>query len=123
MTAPSLPGFDFSDQRPAGTGEQDSVFAAEVIAELMEGFGYDRYLVHGGDWGAAIGQEIALTHPDHLIGLHLPEVRFAKMYLLDPTETTNAEKAFVAAVDAWSERTSPATSSSSRPARSPSPTG
>ncbi|GGE95100.1 epoxide hydrolase family protein [Mycetocola zhadangensis] len=103
VIVPSLPGFDFSDQRPAGTGEQDAVFAAEVVAELLEGLGYDRYLVHGGDWGSSIGQEIARAHPDRVIGLHLTDVPFANMYLLDPTDTTDAEKAFVAAVETWSE--------------------
>jgi microsomal epoxide hydrolase len=38
-----------------------------------------------------------------VIGLHLTEAPFANMYLLDPTETTAAEMAFVAAVEAWSE--------------------
>jgi microsomal epoxide hydrolase len=49
VIVPSLPGFDFSDQRPAGTAGQDSVFAAEVVADLLDGLGYDRYLVHGGE--------------------------------------------------------------------------
>lgn len=103
VVVPSLPGFAFSDQREAGTGEQDAVFAADVIAELMEGLGYDRYLVHGGDWGASIGQEVARAHPDRVIGQHLTEVPFANMYLLDANETTDVEKEFVASVEKWGE--------------------
>ena len=37
----------------------------------MGQLGYERYGVQGGDWGAVIATQMALRHPDSLVGLHL----------------------------------------------------
>ena len=78
VVVPSLPGFDFSEQPEAGTvsGAQ----SAEVVASLMAGLGYDRYLVHGGDWGGVVAQEVARAHPDRVVGLHLTDVPFPNLF-------------------------------------------
>jgi len=44
---------------------------AERFAELMRGLGYDRFLAHGSDFGAEVVTQLALAHPDRVIGLHL----------------------------------------------------
>ena len=69
VVVPSLPGFAFSG-RPA------SPIGPKQTAELMHGlmvelFGAARYLVQGGDWGAAIGAWMAHDHPDAVAALHL----------------------------------------------------
>ena len=40
-------------------------------AELMARLGYDELGYHGGDWGAPIGAQLALRHPERVAKLHL----------------------------------------------------
>jgi pimeloyl-ACP methyl ester carboxylesterase len=69
VVVPSLPGYAFSGRPAAPIGPRQT-------AELMHGlmvdlFGVNRYLVQGGDWGAAIGAWMAHGHPDAIAALHL----------------------------------------------------
>jgi pimeloyl-ACP methyl ester carboxylesterase len=68
LVCPSLPGYGFSD-KPAATG-----WGVEQIGKawgtLMARLGYDRYCAQGGDWGAMVTQNIALTETEHCIGIH-----------------------------------------------------
>jgi len=69
VVVPSLPGFAFS--RPI-TGIIGPRRAAELMHQLMvELFGEARYIVQGGDWGAAIGSWIAHKFPSACMGLHI----------------------------------------------------
>jgi epoxide hydrolase len=82
VVAPSLPGYGWS--APTGTrGVHTGVIAARC-AELMAALGYERYVVHGGDWGAVVAVELADQATGRVAGLHLtmlpipapaPEVR------------------------------------------------
>ena len=68
VVVPSLPGFGFSG-KPTATGwGVDKI--ADAWVELMGTLGYDKFLVQGGDWGAAVSSSIAANHPDHCLGLH-----------------------------------------------------
>jgi pimeloyl-ACP methyl ester carboxylesterase len=70
VVAASLPGFGFSDipQRP-GVGFATS---AELMAKLMRNaLGYERYGVRGSDLGGVIVRQMALAHPEQIIGVHL----------------------------------------------------
>lgn len=69
VVAPSLPGYGFSGvPSEAGWG---AARTADGWVALMAELGYDEFLLHGGDWGATIATELALRHPDRLVGLHL----------------------------------------------------
>lgn len=66
---PSLPGYGFS-------GRPRHLMAPPRIGTLFdrlmrEVLGYDRYLVHGTDWGVLIGAWMALDHAQSLRGLHI----------------------------------------------------
>ena len=61
VVAPSLPGYGWSDV-PTQAGHGPSAIA-DMWVELMSRLGYDEFLYHGGDWGAAIGGQLALRHP------------------------------------------------------------
>jgi pimeloyl-ACP methyl ester carboxylesterase len=66
----SLPGFGFSDvpTRP-GVGFATS---AELMAKVMhDALGYERYGVRGSDLGGVIVRQMALKHPEQVIGVHL----------------------------------------------------
>jgi pimeloyl-ACP methyl ester carboxylesterase len=69
VVCPSLPGYGFSD-KPSATGWGIERIAAAWTV-LMERLGYDRYGAQGDDWGAAVTMRLALSHPEHLVGIHL----------------------------------------------------
>ncbi|WP_406887541.1 epoxide hydrolase family protein [Serratia marcescens] len=68
LIIPSMPGFGFSD-KPGEPG-----WALERIADsyvsLMARLGYQRWVMQGGDLGAAITDTIALKAPVGCIGMH-----------------------------------------------------
>ncbi len=68
LVLPSIPGFGLSGPTRQRGWELRRVAAA--FAQLMHRLGYDRYGVHGGDWGAAISRELGRTRPE-VIGVHL----------------------------------------------------
>ena len=68
VVVPSLPGFGFSGKpRKVGWGV-DKI--ASVWVELMNSLGYSKFLVQGGDWGAAVSGSIAANHSDSCLGIH-----------------------------------------------------
>lgn len=69
LIIPSLPGFALSDppSRP-GVGA-DGI--AQRLHRMMLELGFTRYGVHGGDWGAIIGTQLARRYPEAIAGLHL----------------------------------------------------
>lgn len=65
---PSMPGYGFSG-KPSETG-----WGPERIAKawttLMRRLGYDRFVAHGGDWGAVVTDMMGVQAPPELIGIH-----------------------------------------------------
>jgi pimeloyl-ACP methyl ester carboxylesterase len=69
VVIPSIPGFGFST--PLAEGEWPTRRIAETWIALMDRLGYDRFVVQGGDMGAAISPEIARRAPERVIGVHV----------------------------------------------------
>jgi len=69
VVVPSIPGFGFSG--PTTERGWGAKRVAEAVPELMRRLGYDRFGAHGGDWGAIISRELAVSRPERVIGLHL----------------------------------------------------
>ncbi|MDG2003779.1 MAG: epoxide hydrolase [Novosphingobium sp.] len=68
LIIPSLPGHGFS--MPLTKAGLDVPAHVELFTTLMNDvLGYSRFAVAGGDWGAAITNLMAHTHPDKVIGL------------------------------------------------------
>jgi len=64
----SLPGYGFSDPAPAPVTPRE---VASMMNELMTGvLNYERYMVHGGDWGSIVAGWLALDHSSHCRALH-----------------------------------------------------
>jgi microsomal epoxide hydrolase len=87
VVVPSLPGFAFSNPITGVIGPRR---AAELMHELMVRlFGRSRYVVQGGDWGAAIASWMAYMQPDALLGFH---INMVNILAEDTTPTTGEEK-------------------------------
>ena len=68
LVIPSLPGHGFS-AKPTATGwDPDRI--ARAWAVLMDRLGYTRYVAQGGDWGAAVTQDLGIQAPAGLAGIH-----------------------------------------------------
>ena len=67
VVVPSYPGYAFSSRpaRPMGP-----LATALLFDRLMARLGYDRYLVHGGDWGAHVTSLLGFHRPERVIGIH-----------------------------------------------------
>ena len=69
IVAPSIPGYAFSGPTKKTGWHMRRV--AEAFAQLMARLGYDRYVAHGGDWGAGISRDLGLLDPEHVAGVHV----------------------------------------------------
>lgn len=65
----SLPGCGFSDAPAAPIGPRE--IARDWLVLMTERLGVPRFVVHGSDWGAAIGSWLAIDAPQAVQGLHL----------------------------------------------------
>ncbi|MBY5349807.1 alpha/beta fold hydrolase [Rhizobium leguminosarum] len=69
LIIPSLPGYGFSAKPKRPISPQRIGVLFDLL--MHEVLGYDRYLVHGTDWGIVIGQSMALDQADSIRGLHI----------------------------------------------------
>ena len=68
LVIPSIPGHGFSPE-PKVLG-WDPLRIARAWVVLMKRLGYDKFVAQGGDWGAAITQQLALLAPTDVLGIH-----------------------------------------------------
>jgi pimeloyl-ACP methyl ester carboxylesterase len=101
VVVPSLPGYGFSD-RPAKRGMTISRIA-NIWARLMtEALGYDRFAAQGGDHGASVTEQLAASHSDLLVGIHLDMVPAHHVFERPPAEELlQSEKDFLHQLELW----------------------
>lgn len=101
VVAVSLPGYGFSD-RPTAPGMSVAAMAALVHTLMTDVLGYAAYATRSSDLGAGITTELALQHPEAIIGMHTGGTN---PWLADiPDNLTGAEQAFVAAAQQWNQQ-------------------
>ncbi|KAJ6031264.1 Alpha/beta hydrolase fold-1 [Penicillium herquei] len=69
VIAPSLPNFGFSQgikKRGFGLAQY-----AETMHKVMLAFGYEQYVIQGGDWGSIIARIMAVYYAEHVQAVHL----------------------------------------------------
>jgi epoxide hydrolase len=76
LVIPSLPGFGFSG--PTREPGWDVRRVTRTLAALMGRLGYERYVAHGGDWGAAVSRELGRIDPNHVIAVHVTSVPYVR---------------------------------------------
>jgi pimeloyl-ACP methyl ester carboxylesterase len=97
IIVPSLPGYGFSD-RPSQKGCSVSGIA-DIIAKLMAELGYERYAVRASDLGAGVAVQLALAHPDAVVGLHMSGTNPFIAYV--PQDLSPAEQQFIKDAENW----------------------
>jgi microsomal epoxide hydrolase len=95
VVIPSLPGTGFSDAPPAHVTPQQ---LADLWTRLMPALGFERYMAHGGDWGAVISSWMGVDPPPGLVGVHLNTAVLGAPWSYAATARTPEE-------DAHAERT------------------
>jgi len=90
VVIPSLPGYGFSQKiTEPGCNIQ---FMSNLFYKLMKELGYEKFGVHGGDFGSGIGMALALMFPHSIIGLHLNNIEgYFKPYI-DTTAALTKEE-------------------------------
>ena len=99
VVVPSLPGYGFSD-RPTQRGMTTSRIADMWTNLMTKELGYSRFAAQGGDWGSAVTEQLAVTHPDVLLGIHFNNVPFTHL-LAKVDNLSQDEKTYLAAVSPW----------------------
>jgi pimeloyl-ACP methyl ester carboxylesterase len=99
VVVPSLPGYCFSE-RPARTGVNYRYVAGQWH-RLMQGLGYRRYGVQGGDFGAGVATVMALDQPDRVVGVHLSNLELDPYTGTGSRSLSEAERAYLAQRRRW----------------------
>jgi pimeloyl-ACP methyl ester carboxylesterase len=68
LVIPSLPGHGFS-AKPTATGWDPSRIARAWVV-LMKRLGYSQFVAQGGDWGAAVTQQMGIQAAPELLAIH-----------------------------------------------------
>jgi len=102
LVIPSLPGYGFSDI-PHEPGMNPQRMASLFTKLMTNELGYSEFIVHGGDWGSVIAEQIVLINPQYLKGIHLADVPWWHLFTIPPETLTEGEKKYLQTGQQWSK--------------------
>jgi pimeloyl-ACP methyl ester carboxylesterase len=70
---------------------------------MKDSLGYDRFGAHGGDWGSTITEQLARSHSDSVVAIHLTDVPFGHIFQ-KPDDPSSAEMKFFKNNEKWMQR-------------------
>lgn len=80
LIIPTLPGFGL----PGPAKGLNSEKASTILLELMNDLGFEKYYIHGEDFGAAIARQMALDSPETVKAIHVTMLSHANAF--DPDD-------------------------------------
>ena len=99
VVAPSLPGYGFSGPTTQRGWSRRRV--SEAMAALMAQLRYGSYLVHGGDWGAAIARELGVIDAGHVDAVQLTMLLSAAARRRDHDPDSEVQRRSLAAAERY----------------------
>jgi len=101
VIVPDLPGYGFSDKpQTLGTIFRVHDLWAQLMTEIL---GYNKFVAHGGDWGSTVTEQLARSHPDAVLAIHLTDVPFGHLYQ-KPDDLSSEEKRFMKENEEWMQK-------------------
>jgi microsomal epoxide hydrolase len=101
VIVPDLPGYGFSDKpRKHGTIFHVHDLWARLMADAL---GYQRFGAHGGDWGSTVTEQLARSHADSVVAIHLTDVPFGHIFR-KPDDPSPAETEFFKKNEQWIQK-------------------
>jgi microsomal epoxide hydrolase len=101
VIVPDLPGYGFSD-KPTKLGTLFHV--NDLWARLMaDTLGYQKFGAHGGDWGGTVTEQLARSHADSVVAIHLTDVPFGHIFQ-KPDDPSPAEAKFFKTNEQWMQK-------------------
>jgi pimeloyl-ACP methyl ester carboxylesterase len=101
VAVPDLPGYGFSD-KPKNPGMLFHV--NDLWARLMtDMLGYKKFGAHGGDWGSTVTEQLARSHPDSVVAIHLTDVPFGHIFR-KPDDPSPDEAKFFKRNEEWIQK-------------------
>ena len=103
LIIPSLLGYGFSQKiTKPGCNLQ---FMSGLFYKLMKVLQYEKFGVHGGDFGSGLGMSLAKMFPENIIGLHLNNIEgYYKPYIPSGDSLSEEEIQFEKEGDEWYDR-------------------
>jgi microsomal epoxide hydrolase len=100
VIVPDLPGYGFSDKpEELGTIFRVHDLWARLMTEIL---GYQKFVAHGGDWGSTVTEQLARSHPDSVLAIHLTDVPFGHLFQ-KPDDPSSDEQQFFKKNEEWLE--------------------
>ena len=70
---------------------------------MTERLGYQKFGAHGGDWGSTITEQLARSHADSVVAIHLTDVPFGHLFQ-KPDNSSEAEKKMFKKNEQWLQK-------------------
>jgi len=101
VVVPDLPGYGFSD-KPTKNG---MIFRVNELwaRSMTDKLDYQTFGAHGGDWGSTVTEQLARSHPDSVVAIHLTDVPFGHIFQ-KPDDPSSAEKKFFRNNEQWVQK-------------------